>query len=344
MVEQTENNIINIIKERVPLYYPDLFSSPVSIKKNKFQKRCHTSIIYQYDLHNCKDILKSLIVKKRIYNPAYNNDIKRDTMLEFEVLSHLNKLADGKFSIPRALDALPAEGVLITEKVEGRSLHSYIQGASVLPMTKAKREFFNKTFYKTGEWLREFHSAVANGKKERINTDECINKARLIIDKFYTLGFPQKLGRTVLKTMNTLKKEVSSFEFPLAIKHGDFQPMNIFYSDNKISAMDFGFSKYDITIKDVCNFIVSIDIFFLKYPSLFWKDKYTKSFTDEFLNGYYKDGYIQLGTLKFLKCLGTPESLDKVYERNKNSIIRKKIISFYKDKIQVTINEDRSMV
>ena len=327
--KDTRIQLRDLIRSRISIYYPELSLHGVKIKV-RLPRKLHTSVIYQVDIHYNGKLMKSLIVKKRIFNPFYKNDVKEDTRKEFENLKFLNNLSDRKFRIPRVLDALPEEGLLITEKVEGRSLYFYLNKFSYLPLTKAKRDFLEKIFRNVGMWLKEFHKMTYTGKDMKIDTISYIHKAETILSNFSPHILSKKLCEEILNRMKTLERDVLKYTFPVALKHGDFQPRNIIHNQDEVIVMDMESRKEDIIIKDVCNFITGITTFEIRYPSP-WNKGLLNEFVDYFLETYFESNSILYSAIEFMKLLGLVESFESTYKRNE-LFLRKKMVAFLYEK------------
>ncbi len=127
----TIEDLKKLVEERFYSYYPEFSSENIHVK-GRLLKRCHQSLVYRFDVHNTKGVLKSLIVKKRIYNKSYNNHIIENTKKEFAILTRLNSLSKANVLAPRALDAMPDEALLVTEEVKGETIYSYLSRTSYL--------------------------------------------------------------------------------------------------------------------------------------------------------------------------------------------------------------------
>ena len=326
-----------LIENRFYKYYPELASEKIHVKGDLLRKG-HQSNIYQFDVHNTRTVLKSLIVKQRVYNKFYNNHIIENTQKEFDVLKYLNSVPNAKIPAPRALDALPEEGLLITEKVKGKSLYSYLRKNSYLPLTNNRKESLKYIFRKTGEWLRNFHEVNSNGKTGKINTQEFIQKADEIIEKFPSMGLSVDLGNKLITKMEDMEDVVSEYQFPISLKHGDFQPLNIIFNNGKIIVLDISAKGEDITIKDVCNLITGTHIAKLKFLCSFYKTSHINELLDTFLENYYEYKAIPYPVIDFVKTLGFLEQLESIYERNQNPIKRKLITYFYAKEMKKIAN------
>lgn len=334
VVNNITDRLNQIITERIYTYYPELTKVDIEIRKKSKIKKLHKSMIYQFNICNNGNILKTLVVKKRIFNPAYNNDIVKSTKTEFENLRLMNSSTNGKFSFPKVLDMLPEEGILISEKVEGETLSSYLRSSSYLPMTKFKKIFLQNLFIKIGLWLREFHRENSTGQRDKVDTQDYIRKAEGIVDKFPSFGISEDLGNAIINRMKTLKGDVLNYTFPLASKHGDFQPMNIIYHKDKLTILDISSQRKDITIKDVCSFIVGVSTFDIKSFYSFLDKESLNSLIVDFLNTYFEREPIPYQVIEFLKYVGMLQSFAFAYKRNPSFIRRRCVVSFYKKKLK----------
>jgi tRNA A-37 threonylcarbamoyl transferase component Bud32 len=338
MAVTTDTNTISglrtLIEDRFYSYYPEFSSEYIHVKGSRL-KKCHQSIIYQFDVHNTKELLKTLIVKKRVHNKYYNNHVIENTEKEFDILKHLGNMKDIAISAPRAVDAIFEEGILITEKIEGESLYSYLRRTSYLPITASRKEFLKSLFTKTGEWLRDFHNATFEGKKGSIDTAEFIKKAKQIVSKFPSMDLPLHLGEALISKMKQAEKDVSQYTCPIILKHGDFQPINIIFKNENISVVDIGARHKDLAIKDISNFITGLITARIKMQISFYTINTLDELAEEFLRAYYQDKPIPRQTIEFVKALGILEQLDNTYKRNETSFIKSKIITaFYNEEIR----------
>ncbi|UCC95044.1 MAG: hypothetical protein JSW40_09610 [Candidatus Omnitrophota bacterium] len=331
------NDLRKMIHSNLSTYYPELSGRHLTIRHYPFSKKCHTSIIYEFAICHKKDILKNIVVKQRIPNSFYNHDVVEDTRKEFDNLRLLNALSERRFSIPRVLDAVPKAGILITEKVCGKPFAACLKASSHLPLSKSKKVFLEKLFFRIGEWLREFHRAGFGGYYAVIEVDKFMRKAEEIVDKFPSWGLPCSLGKKLLGRMRGNENKAASCTFPVSSKHGDFQPLNILYNASTITVLDVGFKKNQITIKDVCNFITGVTTFDLKSFYSLWDIATVHHFNRCFLHGYFDHKSIPYAAVEVVCILGLLEALSRDYKRNTSFIKRKRIISFYKRKIQTYI-------
>jgi len=331
---ETKNRFIELIKNRIHLYYPELGAQDIQIRNSYPAKKFHKSMIYRFDVYKNDKFYKGLILKKRIFNPAYNNDILRDTKEEFDNLKSLNEIARSRFLVPRVLDMLPEEGILISEKVAGKSLHSYLREYSYLPLTKEKSKFLEKLFIGIGEWLREFHKATSTGQQEKLDTREYIKKARELLGELPYWGFSAGLDKDVIKRMEALESEVLNYTFPLTSKHGDFQAKNIIYDSNKIIVLDISSSRKDITIKDVASLISGSDTFHLKSLYSFLSKDFFTILKADFLKAYFQNKAVPYAAIEFLQYAQLLQSLRIAYRRNNNPIRRIWILTYYNKKIR----------
>lgn len=335
-----KQKLMQIIKERITTYYPKIQSSSVTIQDNHPEQKYHTSTIYQFDILKDGSLYKCVMVKKRFFNTAYNNDVNKDTSAEFNNLKSLyEKGLCG--SIPRALDAFPQEGILISEKIEGIRLADCLTRYSYLPLTRERYDFLGNVFKETAGWLKAFHHLTDSGKTAGIEAEKKIQQADSILIKLYSYGFPRKLGSQIIKKMSEAKAEIKDLNFRLAKKHGDFQPMNIYCQKNKIIVMDIDSLKEDICIKDVCNFIVGTNIFNIRCAYSFIGKSALNSLIKLFLSSYYANNEYCYPALKFYTTLGLLEFCQSSYNRNHNIFKRKRILSFYSMRLKKQVKDSK---
>ncbi|MCK4462951.1 MAG: hypothetical protein KAU58_01435 [Candidatus Omnitrophica bacterium] len=330
------NNMLDlaaIIQDKFYTYYPEFAEEHIDVKGTLLRK-WHRSDIYRFDVHNTKDILKSLIVKQRIHNKFYNNHIVENTQHEYTILKELNNTPNFSVSVPKVLDSIPEKALLITEKVEGESLYSYLKRISYLPITESRKAHIKQMFAKIGKWLREFHDISFEGKKEKINTQEFIKKAEEIVEKFPSIGIPIDQGKALIDKMKSLEKETASYTFPVVLKHGDFQPMNIIFQGDNLIVLDISAKTKDIAIKDVCNFITGSSTFDVKLLYSFCSKEIMDDSTNVFITAYFTGEKTPNVAVEFVKILGILESLNSVYSRNTSNFKRRIITHYYINKIK----------
>lgn len=328
------NRVENLIEKKIYSYYPELASSGIRVKHNRFIKRLITSDIYQFDIYSNNAVFKTIFVKKRKFGQLYNNDIIKDTIAEFENLSFFSSLPDRKFSTPRVLDVISQEGILVTEKIEGKSLYSFLKKFSYLPLAKVKELILRDICIKTGEWLREFHKAGLTGECGKIDTKNYIEKAKLIVNNFPHYGLTKILGNSLIEKIKNLEGSALDYTFPVSFKHGDFQPMNIFYSGDKVSVIDIDLRNKDITIKDVTNFVTGLYTFNVNCLASSLNSHILNGLIDDFLNSYFDGKSVPYRAIEFVKILGILESLERTYKRNESFLKRKIISTFYNSKLK----------
>jgi hypothetical protein len=330
------SEIISLISGRIDSYYPNVAQESVRIN-GRLLKKCHKSDIYGIDITDGNGFSKHLIVKKRRFNEFYENEVEKRTQHEYSVLKNLNDLPDLSFYISNAVDTIPGKGILITEMISGRILPRLLRKWAYLPGFINKNRKDNEIFRHIGVWLREFHKSGDSGKTEAIDTDGCMKKAKAIAGKFEEMGIRKEIGEKLLKKMETLKEAVGHERFPLVLKHGDFQPMNIIVKGTKVTAIDIKADTLDISIKDVVNFLTGLEIIKIKYPGGIFYDKRLEKAEESFLSGYYEQSNLPVKAIEFMKILWLLEQFEGMYTRNANNIKRNMISRFFKDRHEKVI-------
>lgn len=327
------NRIKDIITDRIYQYYPELSRENLYVKDGIVLKRQHKSIIYQFDVYNNGLAIKHLIVKKRILHQAYNNNVELDTNKEFHNLRLLYELLKRNFNIPRALDAIPQEGILITEKVKGRDLYSYLRETAFLPL-KSKKEFLEKACFEFGRWLKEFHNMTSNGGKRAIDAEEYIVRAKSIKNKLISYGISEDLLNLLIEKMRAIKHEVVKNSYPVASKHGDFQPRNIIWYKNAITVLDMSSSNKDVIFNDICHFLAHLYLFNLKHPIFSLSNGLLDRLGGKFLEGYFEKDETEHSVIDFIMCFKLISLFEFTYRRNSSFLKRMRIVSFYKKRIR----------
>jgi len=333
---EAEKGIIQIIERRLPQYYPHLNLSHLYLRKGKC-KIHHCSIICEQDLWQKGRIIKTLIVKKRIFNPYYHNDVVLNTTTEFENLKFLNSHSNDRLSVPKVFDCFPDKGILVTEKDSAKSLLSHLVRYNFLPFSEERGDILKQMCEGAGEWLREFHKVTYTDYKSKVDTDEFIWKAKNAMNRCLSYGLSEELYKRLIYKMETLKDAVSNFSFPVSLKHGDYQPINILCKDSRITVLDIDLSKRDITVKDICNFLTNMSLFHLKYPPLFIRGKQLRDLENNFLIGYYQKEEIPYPVIEFLRLLSVLESLQNICKRKDTWMRRLRIIPFYQSRIKALL-------
>jgi hypothetical protein len=143
------------------------------------------------------------------------------------------------------------------------------------------------------------------------------------------MGMPLHLGQELVKKMKQLEEDISTYTFPIALKHGDFQPINIIFNTDNITVLDISARSEDITIKDVCNLITGITVSKMKLLFAFHRANLLDEMIEEFLKAYYNGATIPYPAINFVQILGLLEQLDNIYTRNQNAVKRRLITYFY---------------
>lgn len=316
-----KTKIENIIRQQVIQFYPELAGRVLEIKVLPPALKLHKSEIYEVCVSSDRGISKDIIVKRRFYNANYQNDVVEDTRREFKNLRHLEKQAQGKFRVVKGLGALAEEGLLFMEKIPGKKLSEVLKEFVKKCPSQARRAEVKAYFHRTGQCLKTFHDSGATGRAERIPVTEDIHKAKEIIDSLGWLGKRANLA-AAYEHMEALKAGAAVVAIPVVLKHGDFQPRNIFIQNGEPVIFDVGGCRPAIALHDVSDFLIGLFNFNLLYPF----SKLTYSIQDEcamaFLNGYFFDQPKPWPSIKFLMMLCAIQQFKGVLSRNRASILR----------------------
>ena len=332
-INRTKNQIREYLQGRVYSYYPKFRPSSLHVNNARVLKKQHKSIIYQFDVANKGTIFKSLVVKKRVFNPSYNNQVVENTEKEFNNLQSLYKISNKIFSIPRPVDSIAKEGILITEKVEGKDLYSYLREAAQLPLL-SRKGFLERICFEFGCWLKKFHT-LTNGTGKAIDIEKYIEKAESLKNKLKSYGVSEELPDSLIEKMQKLKNEIRGREYPIASKHGDFQPRNIIWDKNAITVLDISSSNKDIIYNDICHFLAHLYFFNIKYPISLLDNGFLKKLEHKFLEGYFEQQVIDVPAIDFFMSLKLLSLFEFTYRRNYTFILRKmRIIYFYSKRIK----------
>lgn len=305
------NSIIEELKTNIVTYYPELELKSVSLKQKRKVRRTLYSNVYEVDILNARKKVKTLMVKV----PSDGLDYRT----EFEGLKYLyprfNSLSKD-LSVVYAVDYLPQSGALVTEKASGVTLHSLLTKYNFPLIRNIKANYLFNCMRKCGEWLKLFHEITYTGIQRRINSEDFLNAATDPLKICQSYGMSKKLADGVLSFMKGLTSEVSRQHFPVSKKHGDFQPHNIMVCNGKMVVLDINFSKEDIVIKDVCNFLSGLNLLNLRLFNPLYSYSFTKGLENYFLRGYFGQKSYSKEVVTFLNLLGQLQQLDKLCRRN----------------------------
>jgi len=315
--------IQKIIKDNITKYYPELNPAKVCIKASRNIKSGHKSDIYKFAVYEGKEHRRTICVKKRKINTNYSDDIRVATQNEYENLKFFN----GKVRVPRPLDIIQDQNVLIYEKVNGKSLNHYINPYGIF-LSAYYRGHVRKLFKGVGCWLKQYHEAGQTGELVSIDAEAKVAKAVKIVKEYETTG---QLGQELMKLVQAMKNytvHLKDYRVPVVRKHGDFQPMNIICHKGEVAVIDMDILQKDINIVDICNFISGVEIVSIK--NLIYQNRNgLEALLQDYIRAYFQDEDIPYQAIHFVRALGAIQFLNACYNRNSSFLRRKRVISFY---------------
>lgn len=221
--------------------------------------------------------------------------------------------------VPRPLGDFTEWGAVVTEKFSGFPLQSLIMKAALLP-GYADGAILKAAARKTGEWLRGYHRAVADGAAP-LDSSCLLQELEKLCEKCRGEGLDDNSIRTiVMGARGALARARKSL--PCSAVLNDFTPLNVIVGEEGVGIADFAkMASHGISFQDVANFLAAVEAL-EKYP--FCNRAITGQVQEEFLNAYGV-GSGEMGVLRVMKMRALL-SMFAQGRRGKESAQRKKVM------------------
>lgn len=326
-----------MIAKRLRNYFPKL-PKEHQIIKQRTAKKSRCSIIDEWRIKDNDRHWPTLMIKKGCPNDLYNDKFKADLAKEFESLKLLNEHKGNGFSVPHVYDFLPEHNVMVMEKIESARLGDVlIKGVNAY--WKNKNGAYELLFRRCGHWLERFHAFTCVDHRFKMNAEVHLRKFRKVARICQVYGLPKGLIEAVEKRMQSLCQYIEQAHFDIALKHGDFQPNNILVRNNQITVIDISGYKNDVTIKDICNFLVGFQVMLIRSLQLLPDKRLNGILKRSFLDGYFNDKTIPLDPVQFFSLLGLLESFEKMCARRGKGLRELRIRPYFQELIRQTLEE-----
>jgi hypothetical protein len=221
--------------------------------------------------------------------------------------------------VPRPLGDFTPLGAVVAEKFTGFPLQSLIMKAALLP-GYADGAILKAAARRTGEWLRGYHRAVADGSAA-LETSSLLNELEKLCEKCRGEGLDDSSIRTIVAgSRGALARARKAL--PCSAVLNDFTPLNVIVGEDGVGIADFArMSGHGISYNDVANFLAAVEAL-EKYP--FCNRGITSQVQEEFLDAYGISGS-EMGVLRVLKMRALL-SMFAQGRRGKESALRKRVM------------------
>jgi len=221
--------------------------------------------------------------------------------------------------VPRPVGDFTAMGAVVAEKFSGFPLQSLIMKAALLP-GYADGAILKAAARKTGEWLRGYHRAVADGAAA-LDASCLITELEKLCEKCRGEGLDDSSIRTIIAgSRGALARARKSL--PCSAVLNDFTPLNVIVGEQGVGIADFAkMAPHGMSFNDVANFLAAVEAL-EKYP--FCNRAITGQVQQEFLDAYGISP-AEMGVLRVMKMRALL-SMFAQGRRGKESALRKKVM------------------
>lgn len=224
---------------------------------------------------------------------------------EFESLRRIEQAAGETPIAPRPLALLDDERCLVLEKIEGEAFHRWLLSAPDPSRVAAVAS-------RIGQALERLHAVGDTGRRRSVDVErhlawlDDVERARVLASSTI---------RAARGAMRRLAPAVDDDELPVSLKHGDFQPANVIVEPgDAVRIIDISLTKEDLTVKDVCNFLVGVRGLRLRHLRL---QLPLEEIDRAFVAAYYgSDAERIRPTLSFLSILWWAQQCEEVCRRS----------------------------
>ncbi|MGE5204210.1 MAG: hypothetical protein ACM3PW_01255 [Chlamydiota bacterium] len=221
--------------------------------------------------------------------------------------------------VPRPVGDFTELGAVVSEKFSGFPLQSLIMKAALLP-GYADGAILKAAARKTGEWLRGYHRAVADGAAA-LDSSCLLDELEKLCERCRGEGLDDSSIRTIIAgARGALARARKSL--PCSAVLNDFGPLNVIVGEQGVGIADFAkMSPHGMSFQDVANFLAAVEAL-EKYP--FCNRTITSQVQEEFLEAYGVSSS-ELAVLRVMKMRALL-SMFAQGRRGKESALRKKVM------------------
>jgi hypothetical protein len=201
--------------------------------------------------------------------------------------------------VPRPIGDFTDLGAVAAEKITGLPLQSIIMKAALLP-GYADRGLLTMAARRSGEWLRSFHKATADGN-ETFDCEELLAELEGLCISCRGEGLEESSVRVILNGARAALARGRK-SLPRSAVLVDFTPLNVIVGEQGIGISDYAHMQpRGASLSDAALFLASVEAL-EKYP--FCNRAITACVQDEFLDSYgispAEDGILRVLKMKAL--------------------------------------------
>ncbi|HEU5335127.1 MAG TPA: hypothetical protein VFU27_04145 [Terriglobales bacterium] len=221
--------------------------------------------------------------------------------------------------VPRPVGDFTELGAVVSEKFTGFPLQSLIMKAALLP-GYADGAILKAAARKTGEWLRSYHRAIADGSAA-LDSSSLLGELQQLCERCRGEGLDDNSIRTIIAgARGALARARKSL--PCSAVLNDFTPLNVIVGEQGVGIADFAkMVPHGISFNDVANFLAAVEAL-EKYP--FCNRMITGQVQQEFLDAYGINPN-EMAVLRVMK-MRSLLSMFAQGRRGKESAVRKKVM------------------
>jgi hypothetical protein len=221
--------------------------------------------------------------------------------------------------VPRPVGDFTELGAVVAEKFTGFPLQSLIMKAALLP-GYADGALLKAAARKTGEWLRCYHRAIADGAAP-LDSSSLLTELEKLCEQCRGEGLDDNSIRTIIAgARGALARARKSL--PCSAVLNDFTPLNVIVGEQGVGISDFAkMIPHGMSFNDVANFLAAVEAL-EKYP--FCNRLITGHVQQEFLDAYGVSPN-EMAVLRVMK-MRSLLSMFAQGRRGKESAVRKKVM------------------
>ncbi len=354
--EQIINMLLQRLKSKAPLYFPQFEGHDINVKRSALEVR-HWSFILYVDFTSLRNgkrkgvvvkIPKALRSEDRVFAAIQCSAAKVSGEQEYITL----KRACERFlkqpsqeCIIRPLDYFHDTNAIVTERCFGRHLYKLCRQRALLPSVAQTDTTLSDLFRRCGQWLACFHRELGD----------------LIVQKSSLRDFNEAMGTTMalfrsLPLHSLPISRIDSALLPLGnsvhklwIAKGldGFDVRDVLVQAGKLFMLDLRQNSKGCIGEDLARFTVSIKSVFWGSPWLFLQPQSLDEYAACFLRGYFGEQSPPRWLLYFiLKELGIrwKEAIASLEEHHypylvTRALLRVYVDRFYRNEVLKTLQE-----
>ncbi len=257
---QRQRDILTHLVRQAPIYLPAGTGQARAKALESFQR---TSWIHCFALTRGADT--RFIVAKCSHVYPHNHE----GWTELHHFRQFNAVASpGRFECPRPIDVIEHLDVLLTERVKGTDLWTWlIQGNG----GSRRIEAANSIGDNCGKWLRALHD-FAPQQETPLSRDEFDTIAeRILLALTPNTGFSLVSAvqrRELIEMLAAIRDRIDSIRLDYRPQHGDFAGRNILVDECGVIVLDMTCNTMAPTVADVANFGLALRLLCSRYRRL----------------------------------------------------------------------------